>query len=218
MRSRIAIWFTASVVCVCLASGQRPKGMKPGVERWPIKTSAHRIHEVPRAVIFDSLVALPDPPGVRKNDPRFQDAFVPSFKNSQGLEEGDMVRTSGWLHLVAYETDGDFHIQISNSESSGNHCLIVEIPYRTYVKSSSNLKKLCSAERSYIKKNLLGGKDPAPSGTILKKAMYVTVTGQLFYDDSHVGDPPRGKKGMHAATLWELHPVTEIAVTKAPMN
>jgi len=26
----------------------------------------------------------------------------------------------------------------------------------------------------------------------------------------HVGDPPRGKKGCKAATLWELHPVTEI--------
>ena len=41
-------------------------------------------------------------------------------------------------------------------------------------------------------------------------------TGILFCDDSHVGDKPRGKKDMKAATLWELHPVTAIAFAQAP--
>ena len=36
------------------------------------------------------------------------------------------------------------------------------------------------------------------------------VTGQLFFDDAHVGDPPRAKRGMKAATLWEIHPITTI--------
>ena len=40
------------------------------------------------------------------------------------------------------------------------------------------------------------------------------VAGQLFYDDAHVGDQPRGKRGMKAATLWELHPVTHIAFSR----
>jgi hypothetical protein len=31
-----------------------------------------------------------------------------------------------------------------------------------------------------------------------------------------VGDQPRGKKGMKAATLWELHPVTAIAFAPQP--
>jgi hypothetical protein len=43
----------------------------------------------------------------------------------------------------------------------------------------------------------------------------VTVTGALFYDDAHVGDQPRGKKGMKASTLWELHPVTAIGFAAA---
>ncbi|HEY6951705.1 MAG TPA: hypothetical protein VI758_04820, partial [Bacteroidota bacterium] len=161
--------------------------------------------------------ALPDPPGVKKNDARYQDSFIPSFRNSMGLHEGDIVRVSGWLHLVAYETDGDFHVQISDSEASGDHCLIVEVPYPTYVRSVPNLKKLCNSVRKFIKTTILNGKDPG-SATVLSKAVYVTVTGQLFYDDSHVGDPPRGKKGMHAATLWEVHPVTEIQSTNPPAH
>jgi len=210
MKKTMLRFCAASMVCTSLVLAQKPKGMKPGVERWPIKTTVHRMHEVPRVVALDSLIGLPDPAGVKKNDPRYQDAFIPTFHNALGLQEGDMVKVTGWLHLVAYETDGDFHIQISDNEASGDHCLIVEVPYPTYVKSSPNLKKLCSAVRSLLKKNMLGGMDPTPAGKILKKAFCVTVTGQLFYDDSHVGDPPRGKRGMHAASLWELHPVTDI--------
>jgi hypothetical protein len=212
------IWLSTYLLCACfvLLPAQKPKGMKPGVERWPIKTTAHHMNEAPRVIAFDSLIALPDPAGVKKNDSRFQDAFIPSFHNFAGLHEGEIVRVSGWLHLIAYETDGDYHIQISNSETSGDHCLIVEVPYPTYVKSAPNLKKLCAAVRSYIKKKILANKEPGTSGTVLKKAVYVTVTGQLFYDDSHVGDAPRGKRGMHAATLWELHPVTGLQVASMP--
>ncbi len=200
-------------ICFVLLPAQKPKGMKPGVERWPIKTSAHHMNETPKDVDFAKLIALPDPAGVKKNDARYQDAFIPTFQNTLNLREGDMVRISGWLHLVAYETDGDFHIQISSSGTDGNNCLIVEVPYPTYVKSAPNLKKLCNTVRIYVKANMLKGKDPG-SATVLSKAVYVTVTGQLFYDDSHVGDPPRGKKGMHAATLWEVHPVTDVQIAQ----
>ncbi len=203
----------SSAILVCLwfviLPAQKPQGMKPGVERWPIKTSAHRMHESPKDVTFDQLIALPDPAGVTKNDARYQDAFIPTFPNSLNVQEGDIVRVTGWMHLVAYETDGDYHVQISNSETSGDHCLIVEVPYPTYVKQAPNLKSKCTAVRNFIKKNMLKGKDPG-SATVLKTPVQVTVTGQLFYDDAHVGTPPRGKKGMHAATLWELHPVIDL--------
>jgi len=212
MNKRILLCTCLLFVYVALLTAQKPKGMKPGVERWPIKISAHKLHSTVRDVSFADLTTLPDPPGVTHNDPRYQDAFIPSFQNSKNLEEGDIVRVSGWLHLVAFETDGDYHIQISNSETSGDQCLIVEVPYPTYVKSAPNLKKLFTTVRAFVKKNILGNKEPAPAGTVEKKAVYVTVTGQLFYDDSHVGDPPRGKKGMHAATLWEVHPVTSLEV------
>ncbi len=216
MKLRFAVLIVLSIFCALFVFGQKPKGMKPGVERWPIKTSAHKMNEIPKVIDFAKLIALPDPADVKKNDSRFQDAFIPTFQNSLNIQEGDIVRVSGWIHLVAFETDGDYHVQISNSETLGDHCLIVEVPYPTYVKSAPNLKKLCSTVRSTIKKNLPGGKDPSPSGTVLKKSIYATVTGQLFYDDSHVGDAPRGKRGMHAATLWELHPVTEIESANPP--
>ena len=44
----------------------------------------------------------------------------------------------------------------------------------------------------------------------MQRPPFVRVAGQLFYDDAHVGTPPRGKKGCKAETLWEIHPVTDI--------
>ena len=41
------------------------------------------------------------------------------------------------------------------------------------------------------------------------------ATAHRVYDDAHVGDQPRRKRGMKAATLWELHPVTHIAFSRA---
>ena len=70
--------------------------------------------------------------------------------------------------------------------------------------------------RTFIKTKLLGGKDPSTSGSVMQHEVFVKVTGVLFYDDAHVGDQPRGKKGMKASTLWELHPMTAIAFAAAP--
>ena len=82
--------------------------------------------------------------------------------------------------------------------------------------ASADLQPKFATVRDLIKTKMLAGKDPSVGGSVMQHPVYVTVSGILFYDDSHVGDPPRGKKGMHAATLWELHPVTAIAFAPKP--
>src|SRR5207247_5388101 len=89
----------------------------PGKARWPIKTSVPEgadLDHPSRADLGDLIDAdkLPDAPGVTKNDARFQDALIPKFDNPLGVTEGNILSTVGWLHLVAAEGDGDYHIQI----------------------------------------------------------------------------------------------------------
>jgi hypothetical protein len=187
-----------------------------GVERWPIKTSVPDGTNFSKAaqVALTDLLALPDAPGVGHDDAKYQSARIPA-KAGDKFSEGQLLTTTGWLHLVAGETDGDYHIQISDSDSTGDHCLIVEVPNPDpKFTASADLQPKFAAVRDLIKTKMLAGKDPSVGGSVLQHPVYVTVSGILFYDDSHVGDPPRGKKGMHAATLWELHPVT--AITFAP--
>jgi hypothetical protein len=189
-----------------------------GTERWSIKTSVPdgtNFSKATEAALLD-LLALPNAPEVTHNDPRYQSARIPAKAGDQ-FPEGKLITTTGWLHLVAGETDGDYHIQISGSAATGDQCLIVEVPNPDpKFAPSADLEPKFAAVRDLIKTKMLAGKDPSVSGSVMQHPVYVTVTGILFYDDSHVGDAARGKKGMKAATLWELHPVTAIAFAPKP--
>ncbi len=200
------------------SAAQAPE-IKPGIERWPIKTSlaegADPAHA--KSIAFADLIALGDVPGVKKDDPRYQDARIPAFSNSLNVKEGDIVTVRGWLHLIALETDGDYHIQISDSAASGDHCLIVEVPDPDPAfTATADLRPTFASIRDFLKAKTLANQDPSPRGSVMAHPPYVEVTGQLFYDDSHVGDPPRGKKGMLAATLWEVHPVVALKFAPKP--
>src|SRR4051794_28336921 len=100
-----------------------------GVERWSVKTGVadgtdfKKVTKVP----LSDLLALKDAEGVTHNDKRYKIARIPGASGDK-LPEGKLVSTTGWLHLVAGEPDGDYHIQMSDSQTSGDHCLVVEVP------------------------------------------------------------------------------------------
>lgn len=215
MRYISAVLFT---LALSIAAAQH--AIHPGVERWPIKTSLPGPPGKAKTIALADLLSFGDPainPKVNKNDHRFQSARIPAFSNTLHLNEGDLITTTGWLHLVAGETDGDYHIQISASPTDGSNCLIVEVPNPdpAFVADTS-LRPAFENVRAFLKAKTLANKDPSPTGSVMAHPPFVTVTGQLFYDDSHVGDPPRGKKHMPAATLWEVHPVTAMAFAPKP--
>ena len=201
-----------------VATGQKPA--HPGVERWPVKTSLPDHPGKAKTVALADLLSFVDPdvsPKVTKNDARFKKERIPLFSNSLGIHEGELITTTGWLHLIAGESDGDYHIQISASAADGNNCIIVEVPNPdpAYVADAA-LRPKFERVRTFLKTKTLANKEPSSAGSVMAHPPFVQVTGQLFYDDSHVGDPPRGKKGMKAATLWELHPVTVMAFAAKP--
>jgi hypothetical protein len=214
-------WVVASisVAMVIFVAGLAYAGcVKPGVERWSIKTSVPEGTDLDHSkfIPLNKLLKLEDPPDVGNKDKRYQNAIVPAFSNPLNVKEGDIVTTTGWLHLVATEPDCDYHIQISDSPTDGNNCLIIEVPKDdTGYVASEKIREKAKAVREFIKDKLLNGKEPG-SGNIMQHEVYVKVTGQLFYDDAHVGDAPRGKKGMKAATLWEIHPITGIDFAPTP--
>src|SRR6266481_9570955 len=118
------LWFPSSILA-----------FQPGKARWPIKTSIPEGADLDHATRVDLVdlidaAKLPDAPGVTKNDAQFQAARIPKFDNPLGVAEGDILSTVGWLHLVAAEADGDYHIQISptHNDDQGTDFLIIEVP------------------------------------------------------------------------------------------
>lgn len=143
-----------------------------------------------------------------------------------GLKEGDIVTTTGYMHLVALEKDentkdGDYHIQITLRPEWSDSCFIVEMPYAEF--AAAALKSNTEANRKFIRTRILhdSSVQATVKGNIITPgSVFVSINGQLFYEAIHAkdmrnSDPAkntyRGKKGMHSYTAWELHPITNIA-------
>jgi hypothetical protein len=195
--------------------------IKPGVERWLVKTSLPPGANTKTMTLQDAL-NLPRLAGVATNDPRFQSARI----TGQPVNEDTLVTISGWLYLVGFESDDcDFHIQISpeprtstNPPTKDDNCMIVEIPSGQY---ATSIAVQADGLRQWVVDNLLQKTQPKIGSVhVMAHPVFVTVTGALFYDDSHAyladGGTGRGKKGMESKTLWELHPVTALAFAPAP--
>lgn len=192
--------------------------VSPGVDRWSIKTSMLKKSKS-RFVPLRELLALPNP--ISQESEASDTGRIPTKVGSRNLREGDFVRTTGWLHLVALERasgtkrDGDYHIQIRTDSTWGDTCLVVEAPYPDFVDDPS-LKNSSSDVRAFIREKLLKNKEPGASGNIMTHAVYVTLKGQLFFDASHLTGPPRGKQAMRSYTPWEIHPIVSIWFEKKP--
>jgi hypothetical protein len=205
----LASIFSASLLIS--SSISQAQQLEPGVYRWSIKTSVVS-GATTKSTTVDQLLSLANPVSARSQVP----ADSRMAKTVDGLKEGDIITITGWLLLVALEDDskkhrdGDFHIQIRNSSAWGDTCLIVEIPDSDFV-SDPQLKQKCAQAREFVVSRLLNGKQPTTTGNKMTHPVFVTITGQLFFDGEHMSGPPRGKRGMHSYTCWELHPVMDMS-------
>ena len=135
-----------------------------------------------------------------------------------------MVRTRGYVRLVAGEPDGDFHIQITETPDTFDNCLVVEVPKddSEFVKDAA-VSKAVKSVRDFIMIRLKTGD---PTGRIVRIVgpAYVEVTGQLFFDAEHQaamtkgvfrGKSIKGKK-LPSKTSWEIHPITRMVFAPRP--
>jgi hypothetical protein len=206
------LWFTLLIIIAFHYINYAQ--LQPGVERWSIKTSLPK-QSKKKNLTLDQMLHLKNP--VAHYSKTQNDAVRFPQKVDFGLKEGDIVTVTGWLHLVALENsskdhrDGDFHIQLRNSQDWGDSCLIVEVPNpdTNFVKDSDLL--VSSKEvRDFIKTKMLKGKEPGTAGNKMIHPCHVTIKGQLFFDATHLNSTPRGKRKMKSYTCWEIHPITSI--------
>src|SRR5690242_1401813 len=89
--------FCALVVCAgisCILLGCKPKEAGFTETRVSLKTSlpADSNPSQAKSLTFAEFISIPEPPGVLKNDPRYEKQRIPSFPNSLGVKEGDVVK------------------------------------------------------------------------------------------------------------------------------
>jgi hypothetical protein len=216
------------LACTCLMSAVAVHAASlpcenPGKERWPVKITLppDAKHQT---MTLDDALKLQRLTDVKKNDPRYQSQRI----MDQPVKENTLVTISGWLYLVAFESDDcDFHIQLSpkpfttaSKPTKDDNSMIVEVPSGQY---ATTISGQVEGVRDWVIAKLLAGTPPKLNSIhTMNHPVYVTVTGALFYDDAHEympdGGTGRGKKGLESKTLWELHPVTAMAFAPPPKN
>jgi hypothetical protein len=204
-------------------SSAAQKPVTPGKERWPIKTSipvGADLNKPGLLIPLTDFFALPNPPGVKDSDARYQSARIPQAQGMM-VAEGQIVRTKGYVRLVAGESDGDYHIQISETPDTFDNSLVVEVPKddREFVANSPEALAAAKLVRGFVRTQLSAGADPTGRVFIMRHPPFVEVTGQLFFDDAHVAQTEKSmyrgksinKRQLPSKTVWEIHPVTKIA-------
>lgn len=164
-----------------------------------------------KLLTFADFISIPEPPGVVKNDPRYDKQRIPAFSNPQGVKEGDVIKVKGYIHVVTLMGDGDYNIRLTATPDSSDNYIVSEIPDDDDV-SDKTLRPMVVAARDFIKAHMLQEKDPSRQGTNVATPAYIELTGQLYFSDNHVGDAPApDKQGTHRATSWQIHPGLAIA-------
>jgi len=220
---RIAVWVSVLFIA---ALGQpalaRDCHFVEGEARWKIKTSvpAGALRRKVKPTDLRALMGLKNPKltAAQKkaiaSKPRTQGVTV----GDDSLQEGEIVSVEGFLYRARCQKDGDYHLEIGTSSTTGKSCLIVEVPDPGQVRDRA-LRDLVKQVRQKL--------DGFPSGIFNGKSapLPVKVTGQFFLDSQHLrrDNPKTGKKadpsggrgtkfnGKNCATnVWEIHPVTDL--------
>lgn len=164
-----------------------------------------------KSLTFAEFISIPEPPGVVKNDPRYEKVRIPAFSNPLGVKEGDVVKVKGYIHVVTLMGDGDYNIRLTATSDSADNYITSEIPDDDDV-ADKKLRPMVIATREFIKSHMLQGKDPSRQGTNVTAPAFIELTGQLYFSDNHVGDAPApDKQGTHRASSWQIHPGLSIA-------
>lgn len=172
----------------------------------------------PRTISLADLVAMPEPPGITANDPRYEKARIPAFSNPLGLKEGDAIIVTAYLHSITLMGDGDYALHFSATKDSADNYIISEIPDDDDV-SNKHLRMMVDNARDFIKRQFLQGHDPARTpGTTLADAPAIEITGQLFFNDRSVGPIAADRQGLHRASNWQLHPGYDISLAQKPLQ
>ena len=193
----------------------RPACTEPGKSRWGVKSNVPRPSSIVNAkrVALKDLLALEDPnPAPVKFQP--ERGLIAPSPNSLGVHEGQLIRTRGYLRLVATEdNDCEYHIQLTTTPQATSS-LIVEVAKEDAVSIPSAFVRARAKEvRAWIRNSLFQGAEPPGGGKLVTPPVYVEVVGQLFFDSAHGKNDARGKHGMPSRTRWELHPV--LFITRA---
>jgi hypothetical protein len=222
---KLSPWLLVQILLLPLLwSGSHDVTPGSVVARWPIKTSLPASADVNKTgAPFSLQDFLALAPAADNMTTAFRSVRYPETPGAK-FGEGAVVRTSGYVRLVAGEPDGDFHIQLSVTADTFDNSLVVEVPKDdpAFV-TDTGVSAAARTVRNFVMTQLKTG-DPTGRVVRIVGPAYVEVTGQLFFDAEHQAAMSKGVyrgksiagQQLPSKTSWVIHPITRIAFAPRP--
>src|SRR2546423_6922948 len=153
------------------------------------------------------IASLPKDAKMTNHNPKIKD----DAKSDRVEEEKRNVRVSAFLYAASREGDNDFHL-IIGTDPKGKKltCMTMEISALP-PKTAASFARIKDARDSY--KQLVSNKLPGTTYHFYRPPIPVTIGGSLFFDITHAKGKHPGPDDLRPSipTIFEVHPVTEIA-------
>lgn len=140
------------------------------------------------------------------------DPHISTDQNSKRVtEEKRNVRLNAFLYAASREDDNDFHLIIGQDLAAPDEIyMTVELSGLPPPSAASfaRLRKVREAFKEYFQDNL-----PNASYDYYDPPIPIEIEGSLFFDMSHASGSKPGPGSLRELipTIWEIHPITELA-------
>jgi hypothetical protein len=182
----------------------------PGVDQPPTEPPL----SAPQPVSSDEAshdTPVPEiPPQGAEPEPSVAPPQPPPESTASDVHAGDPLRLTGWIHRISRDPDGTYRLQMSQSRESQASDLIAVVPHPDRASDLPAVREQLQAVRTFIRQRLLRGQEPSPRGSVMRRPVFVQLTGQPSYPDRLVGNPPQGRGPRDATAHREVSPVLEI--------
>jgi hypothetical protein len=168
-----------------------------------------RLAETPKAVNLHDLLALENLPEKVDHAPPTPTPSVSPGSTASGVQAGDLLLLTGWLHRVSRAPDNTYRLQVSPSPRAEAPGLIAVVPPPDQATGLPDVQAQLQTARAFITQRLLR-QQPSPRGSVIQKPIFVQLTGQLSYPDASLGEPSWGKRSRDVKARWEVRPVLEV--------
>jgi hypothetical protein len=145
---------------------------EPGKSRWGAKSNIPRPSSIVRAkrVALKDLMSLEDPDPAPKRGQPATGLLTGGAQNGLRVHEGQILRTRGYLRLVATEdNDCEYHMQLTLTPRT-KRSLIVEVAKDDAASIHSAFVRARAREvRTWIRDELFQGNEPPEAGSFVTR-------------------------------------------------
>jgi uncharacterized protein YgiM (DUF1202 family) len=189
---------TADATATAVAHASFPDCGGEHFYRWEQKTTTSGFGATPSSVTVHDVLGWPAP--------SFHGHTLGSWCIPRTSKEKHVKTVKGWVRRIKAETDGDVHVEITQTKSGATDgCIVVEIP------PASISPKFAAARSDLV--SLLGIAAVANTDFAGADEKRLRFTGLAFFDGWHLTGPlptAHGRCNSTVGAAWELHPVFKV--------